>query len=130
MAKRYKVVVNMVKGEQAIDLAVQSGQALRVWAASGANYLLQASDERGVAVALVVKAKRVGKDLHLLFDAADSAQVVLIGYFDVASEHHTPLLGRMPDGSLRGYVVQQEGGGGFDASAPSFLSTLLNICFF
>ncbi len=116
MAKRYKVVVNMVKGEQAIDLAVQSGQALRVWAASGANYLLQASDERGVAVALVVKAKRVGKDLHLLFDAADSAQVVLIGYFDVASEHHTPLLGRMPDGSLRGYVVQQEGGGGFDAS--------------
>lgn len=116
MAKRYKVVVNMVKGEQAIDLAVQSGQALRVWAASGANYLLQASDERGVAVALVVKAKRVGKDLHLLFDAADSAQVVLIGYFDVASEHHTPLLGRMPDGSLRGYVLQQEGGGGFDAS--------------
>ena len=100
MAKRYKVVVNMVKGEQAIDLAVQSGQALRVWAAGGANYLLQASDEQGAVAALAVKAKRVGKDLHLLFDGATSAQVVLIGYYEVASENHTPLLGRMPDGSL------------------------------
>ena len=117
MAKRYKVVVNMVKGEQAIDLAVQSGQALRVWAAGGANYLLQASDEQGAVAALAVKAKRVGKDLHLLFDGATSAQVVLIGYYEVASENHTPLLGRMPDGSLREYVVMAASGGGLDTSA-------------
>ena len=117
MAKRYKVVVNMVKGEQAIDLAVQSGQALRVWAAGGANYLLQASDDQGAVAALAVKAKRVGKDLHLLFDGATSAQVVLIGYYEVASENHTPLLGRMPDGSLREYVVMAASGGGLDTSA-------------
>lgn len=67
--------------------------------------------------ALAVKAKRVGKDLHLLFDGAPSAQVVLIGYHEVASENHTPLLGRMPEGSLRGYVVMAASAAGLDTSA-------------
>lgn len=83
----------------------------------GANYLLQASDEQGAVAALAVKAKRVGKDLHLLFDGAPSAQVVLIGYHEVASENHTPLLGRMPEGSLRGYVVMAASAAGLDTSA-------------
>lgn len=105
MTKNYKVVVNMVKGEQAINLAVQNGQALRIWVVEGANYLLHAEDERAAVASLAVKAKRVGQDLELVLDEAETAQVILIGYFDVAQASRTPLFGRLADGTLREYEM-------------------------
>lgn len=119
MAKQYKIIVNSLKGEETIDLAAQNGRPVRIEAVKGANYLLQSNDEKGAAVALKVKARRAGKDLQLMFDDAPAAQVVLAGYYDVALENHTPLLGRMPDGSLREYTVLNAQGSNIEPLALS-----------
>ena len=87
MAKQYKVLVNTGKEEnnKAVDVQQFSGdkgQPVRIQAQAGAKYQLQ-EVARGKNVGPdYVKAKRVGKDLHILFEDETQASLIIEDYYD------------------------------------------------
>lgn len=82
MAKQFKVLVNSGKDQEvqtfnAEQGAGQRGRALEIKAQAGAKYQLVEVGKGKNLAPDNIKAKRVGKNLHLMFEADEQADVVI-----------------------------------------------------
>lgn len=103
MSKQYNVKVMLQDGTEQMNV-FGAGKALRLQAAPKAKYML-IDAQTGVAPD-VIKAKRVGKDLHI--DIADDDQgtvdVIIEGYYD--ANEAASLVGQAENGALYDYTPQ------------------------
>ena len=92
MAQQFKVLVNAGKSEEVQSLlaeqgAGQRGRPLIIKAKAGAKYqLVEMGKAKGNNTDLApdnIKAKRVGKHLHLMFETDTVADVIIEDYYDV-----------------------------------------------
>ena len=111
MAQQYKVLVKtgQAKNDQALTVEqgqAAKGQALRIEAQAGVKYELQGVDKAAQVAPANVKVKRVGKDLHILFDDSEQADVIMEDYFEVLSEVDSALIGQAENGSFYEYIPE------------------------
>ena len=105
MAKQYKVLVNTGKAEnnKAVDVQQFSGdkgQPVRIKAQGGAKYELQ-EITRGKPVGPdYIKARRVGKDLHILFEDEREASLIIEGYYSEMAPGYNGVIGQAENGSF------------------------------
>ena len=116
MAKQFKVLVNTGKDQDTQTHlteqgAGQRGRPLILKAQAGAKYQLVESSKRNNLAPDNVKAKRVGKNLHLMFETSAEADVIIEDYYDEAmlTENNRGLYGRAEDGKLYEYIPQDSG---------------------
>ncbi|OYU30130.1 MAG: hypothetical protein CFE39_15070, partial [Comamonadaceae bacterium PBBC2] len=113
MAKQYKVLVNTAKAEDNLVLDVpqskgDKGGPLRIKAKAGQKYQLQEitnATDKPVAPDYV-KTRRVGKNLHILFEGDKEASVIIEDYYDVAAEGSNGLIGQAENGSFYEYIPE------------------------
>ena len=111
MAKQYKVLVNTGKEEnnKAVDVQQFSGdkgQPVRIQAQAGAKYQLQ-EVARGKNVGPdYVKAKRVGKNLHILFEGETEASLIIEDYYGEMAPGYNGVIGQAENGSFYEYIPE------------------------
>ena len=113
MAKQYKVLVNTAKAEDNLVLDVPQskgakGGPLVIKAKAGQKYQLQEitnATDKPVAPDYV-KTRRVGKNLHILFEGDKEASVIIEDYYDVAAEGSNGLIGQAENGSFYEYIPE------------------------
>jgi hypothetical protein len=116
MAKTYKILVNDGKGTDIKPLRVVQGNAIngdpvRLLAKRGWRIQLQ-DDSKGQGLAPdQVRLKRVGKDLAVLFDGSERADLVIEDYYaentDKDKDNGMPtLVGTAENGGMYEYVPQ------------------------
>ncbi|PUE15613.1 hypothetical protein B9Z38_12780 [Limnohabitans sp. MMS-10A-160] len=113
MAQQFKVLVNAGKDEAAQTLlaeqgAGQRGRPLIIKAKAGAKYqLVEQGKGRGNDLAPDnIKAKRVGKHLHLMFETDTVADVIIEDYYDVMPEGYNGVIGKAENGSYYEYLTE------------------------
>ena len=111
MAKKFKVLVNTGKAESNESLDVTQGQGalgqpLRIKAQAGAKYQLQDLDKAKGMAPQNVKVKRVGKNLHLLFEESQEADVIIEGYYEVMPDGYNAVLGQAENGNFYEYIPE------------------------
>jgi VCBS repeat-containing protein len=114
MAKIYKVLVNDGKGADANPINVMQsvgdkGEPVRLVAQKGVRYQLQDEAKGKGAAPDQVRVKRVGKNLTLMFDGSQSADVVVEDFYAVgsATDGNLPVLaGLAENGSVYEYIPQ------------------------
>ena len=113
MAKQYKVLVNTGKAENnsVIDVPrnATGKDPVRIKAKAGAKYQLQELNEQSGNKPLgpdYVKTKRVGKNLHILFEGDKEASVIIEDYYDVSTEGYNGLIGEAENGSFYEYIPE------------------------
>ena len=111
MSKKFKVIVNTGKTEnnEALDVTQGQGargQALVIKAKKGAKYQLQDLEKPDGAAPEYVKVKRVGKDLHILFEDSEQADVIIEDYYDVMTEGYNGVIGQAENGSFYEYIPE------------------------
>jgi Bacterial Ig-like domain len=92
MAKQFKVIVNTGKTQDAQTLlseqgAGQRGRPLIIKAQPGAKYQLVEQGKSNERAPDNIKAKRVGKHLHLMFEADTVADVIIEDYYEVTGSN-------------------------------------------
>jgi VCBS repeat-containing protein len=112
MAKTYKILVNDGKGTDIQPVRVmQGGEPVRVLAKRGWRFELQ-DDLKGKSLAPdQVRIKRVGKNLTLMFDGSQRADVVIEDFYaentDKDKDNGSPkLVGTAENGGMYEYVPQ------------------------
>lgn len=111
MAKQYKVLVNTDKEEnnKAVDVQQFSGdkgQPVRIKAQAGAKYQLQ-EVARGKNVGPdYVKAKRVGKNLHILFEGETEASLIIEDYYGEMAPGYNGVIGQAENGLFYEYIPE------------------------
>ncbi|PUE40223.1 Ig-like domain-containing protein [Limnohabitans sp. Bal53] len=111
MAKQYKVLVNTGKADNNKVLDIQQGggdrgQAVRIKAQAGAKYELQEVGRKKPVGPDYIKAKRVGKDLHILFEDERQASLVIEDYYEVLPEGYNGVIGQAENGSFYEYIPE------------------------
>ena len=93
------------------------GQAMRLEAVRGARYEL--TDPSIKSAPDVVRAKRVGKDLHVSVDDDENIELILEDYYDedVMTEN-AGLFGRAEDGTLSQYIPEDPTTSALTANLP------------
>ncbi len=114
MAKQYKVLVNA--GKEADNRIVEvpsnaatKGAAVHIKAKAGAKYQLQEIAEKngGKNVAPdYVKTKRVGKDLHIIFEGDKEPSVIIDDYYKETADGFNGLIGQAENGSFYEYIPE------------------------
>lgn len=111
MAKQFKVLVNNGK-EQDVQTfnaeqgAGQRGRPLIIKAQAGAKYQLVESAKRNNLAPNNVKAKRVGKNLHLMFEADNEADVIIEDYYGVIGDGYNGIVGKAENGRFYEYLTE------------------------
>ncbi|PUE22823.1 hypothetical protein B9Z38_15035 [Limnohabitans sp. MMS-10A-160] len=115
MAQQFKVLVNAGKSEEVQSLlaeqgAGQRGRPLIIKAKAGAKYqLVEMGKAKGNNTDLApdnIKAKRVGKHLHLMFETDTVADVIIEDYYDVMAEGYNGVIGKAENGSYYEYLTE------------------------
>jgi len=113
MAQQFKVLINAGKDQapqtlQAEQGAGQRGRPLIIKAKAGAKYqLVEQGKGRGNDLAPDnIKAKRVGKHLHLMFETDTVADVIIEDYYDVMPEGYNGVIGKAENGSFYEYLTE------------------------
>ena len=113
MAKQYKVLVNTGKAENnsTVDVPRNAAgkDAVRIKAKAGAKYQLQELNEQTGNKPLgpdYVKTKRVGKNLHILFEGETEASVIIEDYYEVSPEGYNGLIGQAENGNFYEYIPE------------------------
>ena len=111
MSKKYKIVVNVGKNEnsEVIDVAQKQGdrgQTLRIQAKSGAKYQLQEVGKDKNAAPEYVRVKRVGKNLHLIFEDGTQSDVIIEDYYGVMPEGYNGIVGETEQGIFYEYIPE------------------------
>ena len=111
MAKQYKVLVNTgnTENNKAVDVQQFSGdkgQPVRIKAQGGTKYELQ-EITRGKPVGPdYIKARRVGKDLHILFENEREASLIIEGYYSEMAPGYNGVIGQAENGSFYEYIPE------------------------
>jgi hypothetical protein len=111
MAKQYKVIVNTGKADNNKVLDIQQGvgdrgQSVRIKAQAGAKYELQEVGRKKPVGPDYIKAKRVGKDLHILFEDERQASLIIEDYYEVMPEGYNGVIGQAENGSFYEYIPE------------------------
>ena len=111
MAKKFKVLVNTGKAESNQSLDVTQGQGslgqpLRIKAQAGTKYQLQDLEKAKGVAPQYVKVKRVGKNLHLLFEGSQEADVIIEDYYEVMPDGYNAVLGQAENGNFYEYIPE------------------------
>ncbi|WP_158271648.1 Ig-like domain-containing protein [Limnohabitans sp. 2KL-1] len=111
MSKKYKIVVNSGKSEnnQTLDAAQgqgDRGQPLRIKAQPGTKYQLQEIGKDKNTAPEYVKVKRVGKNLHIVFEGGNQSDVIIEDYYDVMPEGYNGLVGETHTGNFYEYIPE------------------------
>jgi hypothetical protein len=115
MAQQFKVIINTGKSEEVQSLlaeqgAGQRGRPLIIKAKAGAKYQLvemgKARDNNTDLAPDNIKAKRVGKHLHLMFETDTVADVIIEDYYDVMAEGYNGVIGKAENGSYYEYLTE------------------------
>ncbi len=111
MAKQFKVLVNSGKDQEvqtfnAEQGAGQRGRALEIKAQAGAKYQLVEVGKGKNLAPDNIKAKRVGKNLHLMFEADEQADVVIEDYYAVAADKYNAVVGLAENGRFYEYITE------------------------
>ena len=110
-AKHYKVLVNTGKPEnnQLIEITQgggDRGQPVRIKAQAGVKYQLQETDKNRNTAPDYVKVKRVGKDLHIIFEDDQSADLIIEDYYSVMPEGYNGVIGQAENGNFYEYYPE------------------------
>jgi len=111
MAEQYKVLVNTGKADNNKVLDIQQGvgdrgQPVRIKAQAGAKYELQEVGRKKPVGPDYIKAKRVGKDLHILFEDERQASLIIEDYYEVMPEGYNGVIGQAENGSFYEYIPE------------------------
>jgi VCBS repeat-containing protein len=113
MAKQYKVLVNTAKEVDnfVLDVPQPKGgkvEPLRIPAKLGHKYQLQETSSAADKPRApdYVKTRRVGKDLHVVFEGDREASLIIEGYYDVATDAANSLIGQAENGSFYDYIPE------------------------
>ena len=114
MAKQYKVLVNA--GKEADNRIVEvprnaatKGAAVHIKAKAGAKYQLQEIAEKNGDKNVApdyVKTKRVGKDLHIIFEGDKEPSVIIDDYYKETADGFNGLIGQAENGSFYEYIPE------------------------
>ena len=111
MAKKFKVLVNTGKAENNESFDVTQGQGmrgqpLRIKAQTGAKYQLQDLEKAQGVAPQYVKVKRMGKNLHLMFEESQEADVIIEDYYEVMPNGSNSVLGQAENGSFYEFIPE------------------------
>jgi hypothetical protein len=115
MAQQFKVIVNNGKEQNAQEFFAQQGAGMRarplvIQAQAGAKYqLVELGKGKNKITDLApdnIKAKRVGKHLHLMFEADTQADVIIENYYDVMAQGYNGVIGKAENGSFYEYLTE------------------------
>jgi hypothetical protein len=111
MAKQYKVIVNNGKAAEnkiveVVAATGRNGQPVRIKAEQGFKYQLQELQRTQEAAPEYVKVKRIGKDLHVIFEGQRDADLIIEGYYEVMTTPYNGLVGRAENGSFYEYIPE------------------------
>lgn len=111
MAKTIKAVVNtgLEETTQSYDIvqgAGDKGNPTRIKAIKGVRYQLEDPAAKNTGPDNI-RTKRVGKNLHVLFEDSKEADLIVEGYFEESTQSsESGLYGRAEDGNLYQYVTE------------------------
>ena len=111
MAKQFKVLVNTGKDQDTQTHlteqgAGQRGRPLILKAQAGAKYQLVESSKRNNLAPDNVKAKRVGKNLHLMFETSAEADVIIEDYYSAIGDSYNGVVGKAENGRFYEYLTE------------------------
>jgi Bacterial Ig-like domain len=110
-AKQYKVVASQGQSNKnlVIDItqgAGDRGDTVRIKAQAGVKYqLLEVGKGQNVAPDNV-KAKRIGKDLHIIFENDQNADLIIEDYYAVMPDGYNAVIGQAENGNFYEYFPQ------------------------
>ena len=110
-SKQYKVLVNSSKAEnkQILEIAQGAGdrgQPARIKAQVGVKYQLEEVAQDKNVAPQYVKAKRVGKDLHITFEGDSAADLIIEDYYSVMPEGYNAVVGQAENGAFYEYLPE------------------------
>jgi len=111
MAKQYKVVVSTGKEEnnKTVGIAQFSGDQglpVRLKAQAGAKYQLQEITRSKLVGPDYIKVKRVGKNLHVLFEDENQASLIIEDYYSEMAPGYNGVIGQAENGSFYEYIPE------------------------
>lgn len=118
MTKQYTLVINAGNKDTAKTVNIPSNRKnpLLIKAEAGNKYLIQ-DPQKGNKAPETVKIKRVGKDLQVMFDDAEQADLIIENYYEVMPEGFNGLIGEAENGFFYEYLPE-------DPSQSGLLSSL------
>ena len=111
MSKKLKIIVNTGNADNNQSVEVSQGQGGRgqpvlIQAKAGAKYQLLDLEKAQAVGPDYVKVKRVGKNLHILFEGSTEADVIIEDYYDVMPEAYNGLVGQAENGNFYEYIPE------------------------
>ncbi len=111
MAKQYKVLVNTGKADSNAAVDVQQGagdrgQPVRIKAQAGAKYQLQEMGRNKPVGPDYIKARRVGKNLHILFEGENQASLIIEDYYGQMAPGYNGVIGQAENGAFYEYIPE------------------------
>ncbi len=111
MTKQFKVLVNVGKDKNAQTHAAEQGAGERgrplvLKAQAGAKYQLVEVSKPDNRAPDNIKAKRVGKNLHLMFETDEQADVIIEDYYSVIGDDYNAIVGRAENGRFYEYLTE------------------------
>ena len=109
MAKRFKVFIKSkaINRSNDLDTAIDINQGSTVYISAKAGNIYQLQDVNTGLGPKRIHAKRVGKNLHIIFDDNVQPDVIIENYFDPMLGMDNEVVGLSADGSLHQYVVER-----------------------
>uniref|UniRef100_UPI0025BD9D2E Ig-like domain-containing protein n=1 Tax=Limnohabitans sp. TaxID=1907725 RepID=UPI0025BD9D2E len=111
MSKKFKVIVNTGNPDNNQSVEVTQGQGgrgqpVRLQAKAGAKYQLLDLEKAKAVGPDYVKVKRVGKNLHILFENSTEADVIIEDYYEVMPEGYNGVVGQAENGNFYEYIPE------------------------
>lgn len=111
MSKKFKIIVNTGNADNNQSVEVTQGQGgrgqpVRLQAKAGAKYQLLDLEKAKAVGPDYVKVKRVGKNLHILFEDSTEADVIIEDYYEVMPEGYNGVVGQAENGNFYEYIPE------------------------
>ena len=111
--KNYKLLVRNAQDQNANIQAYEvqqgagaRGQTLRIQAQKGVKYQLQELTKPNQTAPQYVKTKRVGKNLHIMFENDEVADIIIENYYDETVAGTNNVVGQAENGGFYDYIPE------------------------
>ena len=117
MAKQFKVLVKTGAGKEVETHAAEQGAGERgrpliLKAKAGVKYQMVEVDKPDNLAPDNIKVKRVGKNLHIMFETDEQADVIIEDYYSVIGDDYNAIIGKAENGSFYEYLTEDPTDGG------------------